>query len=197
VVTADHGEGFAPELRRVHHAGRLHDDLLFVPLMMRWPGRLPVAREERRVTTLDVMPTVLALAHVAAPPSLRGRPLFTPARGFGALVGPLWSLDVHPQPSVAEESAFLVDPDGHRHLSTVRQAAIVARGLKLISAHDTRELYAPGEDPEERANLAAARPADAARLDRRLGRILPHLGADAEPIRAETTEQLRALGYIR
>jgi hypothetical protein len=34
---ADHGEGFDYDLARVHHGGRLHDDLLRVPLLIRLP----------------------------------------------------------------------------------------------------------------------------------------------------------------
>ncbi len=197
VVTADHGEGFAPERRRVHHAGRLHDDLLAVPLLLRWPGRVPVAREDRRVTTLDVMPTVLALAGVPPPAALRGESLLAPARGLARLVGADFRLDVRARPSVAEESSFLVDASGRRHVSTVQQAAIVGRGLKLITAGDVRELYAPREDPEERTNLVSVRAAQVEILERKLGRILPHLGAAPAGMRPETARELRALGYLQ
>ena len=64
VVMSDHGEGFEPELGRVNHCGRLHQDLLHVPLLL-WlpeaaPGDEPMPRVERRLcSTLDVVPTIL------------------------------------------------------------------------------------------------------------------------------------------
>ncbi len=45
-VTSDHGEGFDYELGRVHHGGRLHQDLLRVPLYFDLPSSLPEARRQ-------------------------------------------------------------------------------------------------------------------------------------------------------
>src|SRR5205814_917213 len=57
-----------------------HDDLyagtLRVPLVLRWPGRLPAGlRIGSRVRLIDVMPTILELLGVSAPPSLQGERL--------------------------------------------------------------------------------------------------------------------------
>ncbi len=66
VFMSDHGEGFEPELGRVHHCGRLHGDLTHVPLAI-W---LPPAVRERyeppsvvrhACSTVDVVPTILTL----------------------------------------------------------------------------------------------------------------------------------------
>jgi arylsulfatase A-like enzyme len=180
----------------VHHGGRLHDGLLAVPLVVRWPRRLPGALVVRqRVTLVDVMPTVLALAAVPAPPGMRGRVLLEP--------GPDDRLDVparirrEPRPAVAEESTFLVDPSGHRQASSVRQAAIYGHALKLIRAGGEVRLYDLARDPGETVDLAAARSADVSRLERRLLRILPALDAPGAAPRPEVVEQLRALGYVR
>ena len=48
VLTSDHGEGFAPSLHRTWHRKRLHDDLVRVPLILRWPRRLPWRRSRKR-----------------------------------------------------------------------------------------------------------------------------------------------------
>jgi arylsulfatase A-like enzyme len=66
VFMSDHGEGFAPEEGRVHHCGRLHNDLTHVPLILWLPERLrsryDVPREETRFcSTLDVAPSILTL----------------------------------------------------------------------------------------------------------------------------------------
>src|SRR6185369_13700653 len=74
VFTSDHGEAFG------EHGAYLHDDLyagtLRVPLVMRFPGRVPAGRRvPDRVRLLDVMPTVLELLDVQAPSGLQGRSL--------------------------------------------------------------------------------------------------------------------------
>lgn len=66
IFVSDHGEGFKPELGRVHHCGRLHQDLLHVPLAVWLPPELRrrytlPAVEERFCSTVDLVPTVLAL----------------------------------------------------------------------------------------------------------------------------------------
>ncbi len=66
IFVSDHGEGFEPELGRVHHCGRLHQDLLHVPLVVWLPEDLRkqyelAAVDSRHCSTLDIVPTVLAL----------------------------------------------------------------------------------------------------------------------------------------
>ncbi len=61
VFTADHGEEFW-EHGRFGHGYTLHDEVLRVPLVMRFPGiREPGRRVERVVGTVDVLPTILGL----------------------------------------------------------------------------------------------------------------------------------------
>ena len=64
VFVSDHGEGFEPEVGRVHHCGRLNEDLTRVPLIIWLPPELreqyELPREESRVcSTIDVVPTLL------------------------------------------------------------------------------------------------------------------------------------------
>ena len=65
VVTADHGEEFM-EHGRVGHGHSLHDELLRVPLILRWPGGR-AARATGQVELVDVMPTLLDLVGTASP----------------------------------------------------------------------------------------------------------------------------------
>jgi arylsulfatase A-like enzyme len=69
VFTSDHGEGFEPELARIHHAGRMHDDVLRVPCVMHLPSSVPrdvratlEAARSRTIGTVDLVPTLLDLA---------------------------------------------------------------------------------------------------------------------------------------
>jgi arylsulfatase A-like enzyme len=195
-ITADHGEGFRPDLHRLHHGGRLHDDLLRVPLLVRWPGHVPRRVVEERVELLDLMPTLLRLTGVPAPAGLRGRRVLVPSRGLPRWNGRL-RVRVVPQPAVAEESTYHISEAGLRVESARRQAALYGRdGLKLIRSGERKELYDVERDTDERHDLGAERAADVARLDRQLARKLPGLGGPGAPPRRQVIEQLRALGYL-
>ncbi len=66
-VVSDHGEGFDGEHLRVHHCGRLHEDLLHIPVILRLPPGTPGApapgtRNHRPASLIDIAPTLLALA---------------------------------------------------------------------------------------------------------------------------------------
>ncbi len=69
IVVSDHGEGFDGPAARVHHCGRLHQDLLHVPLVVVLPPDTPDAPAPGTVvdtpcSVLDVVPTLLGLAGV-------------------------------------------------------------------------------------------------------------------------------------
>ncbi len=66
VLASDHGEGFDADRERVHHCGRLHDDLLRVPLLVVYPpsvdGAPPPGSEVTAPCSLiDVAPTLLGI----------------------------------------------------------------------------------------------------------------------------------------
>jgi hypothetical protein len=83
VVVSDHGEGLDYDAGRVHHGGRVHDDLLRVPLYFDLPSTIA---ENRRIdmaaamstgliSTTDVLPTMFDLAGVGPGPAVDGRPI--------------------------------------------------------------------------------------------------------------------------
>jgi len=76
VVTSDHGDEFG-EHGALGHAVTLYEEVLRVPLMIRWPARLSgVNQIDIPVSLLDVMPTVLELAGAASGSSAgHGAPL--------------------------------------------------------------------------------------------------------------------------
>lgn len=85
VIVSDHGEGFEPDLGRVHHCGRLHEDLLHVPLLVHTPpsvagGSIP-PRTVRHVRSInDIVPTVLRMVDGSTTATLDGRDLFGPEK---------------------------------------------------------------------------------------------------------------------
>jgi arylsulfatase A-like enzyme len=82
LFVSDHGEGLEPERERVHHGGRLHEDLLRVPCSVRLPqstaaetvAAIATARNQP-VTTVDLFPTLLGIAGATVPDDIEGRDL--------------------------------------------------------------------------------------------------------------------------
>jgi arylsulfatase A-like enzyme len=69
VVTSDHGDEFF-EHGRKGHAESLYDEVLRVPLVMRYPKKIAAGRVvDRQVRLMDVAPTILELAGVYRPES--------------------------------------------------------------------------------------------------------------------------------
>ncbi|MBN2369150.1 MAG: sulfatase [Vicinamibacteria bacterium] len=156
VVTSSHGEGFRPDLKRVHHGGRLHDDLLRVPLVIRWPGRIEPRVERSIVAAIDVAPTLLALAG-GDQEGFRGRALLTLPESAWPFFGKrrFKAVDQPSRSIMTEESAMRVLPSGERESASVRQIAVYSEGVKLIDNGETVELYDLKIDPSEERNVAA------------------------------------------
>jgi arylsulfatase A-like enzyme len=188
VFTSDHGEAFG------EHGTFLHDDLyggtLHVPLVLRFPGRLPAgARVAGRARLLDLMPTVLDLLGVTPPPDVQGRSLAAAARGAPG-----------PDPVDAAISEYDSRPSGGA-LESVRQGSDV-----LIRNNDRLELFDLATDPGEQNDRATADPARAAALRssleswratcRELASRFGPRAADRKAPDAQTLRQLRALGYV-
>lgn len=66
VVLADHGE-LLGEGGRFNHAGRLDPELTAVPLLVKRPGQKKGERSQALVSSVDVFPTLLAVAGLAPP----------------------------------------------------------------------------------------------------------------------------------
>src|SRR5262249_40200765 len=85
LFVSDHGEGLEPDGERVHHGGRLHEDLLRVPCSLRFPRSTPTetvtgvaTARTQPVTTADLLPTLLGIAGATVPDDIEGRDLSRP-----------------------------------------------------------------------------------------------------------------------
>ncbi|MEM7354270.1 MAG: sulfatase-like hydrolase/transferase [Acidobacteriota bacterium] len=77
VLVADHGVSFRPgDSRRLLTETNMHD-LLSVPLLIKAPHQSQGRREEGRVTTLDVLPSILDLLDIEPPWPMTGRSAFS------------------------------------------------------------------------------------------------------------------------
>jgi len=191
VVTADHGEEFLDH-GSASHGYTLYEELIHVPLIFHAPGRLAPRRVPAQVRSIDVLPTVLALAGIAErPEGIQGESLVALMKG-----------ETDQGPLVAFSEATYV---GERR--SVRQAD----GLKLIRslAGEADQLFDLRDDPDERQNLLTGEAEPPEGLVDRLAEwvhankeirtaLFGEEGAGQEIVLdAETRERLEALGYIQ
>ncbi len=72
IITADHGEEFG-EHQHTSHGQTLYDEMIKVPLIIRFPhGEYGGTQIEEPVTLIDVMPTILDYMGIQNPPGMSG-----------------------------------------------------------------------------------------------------------------------------
>jgi arylsulfatase A-like enzyme len=191
VVTGDHGESLGDHGEKYHNRF-LYDATLRVPLVVVAEGMVPAGTNvAQNVGHVDVVPTVLELAGVAAASSLDGRSLVPALAGGRLPERPLlaetlvWSLE---RPYGIEVRALLEGDE--KFVRTDRYGRTVRR-----------ELYNRSADPGEISDLARRRPARIAELDARLTAALRESATGAPPLEPfefdeETQARLRSLGYL-
>jgi arylsulfatase A-like enzyme len=134
VITADHGEEFFDH-GGLGHGKTLFDEMIRVPLILRWPGQIPAGLEiEDQVRLVDLMPTLLALAGASKPIESQGRDISPLLRGE----------KMPPEPALSE---LLIFDSGHRALRSNRQ--------KLITEKTGDRYYDLVADPLEQAPQTA------------------------------------------
>ena len=181
VVVGDHGEGLGFH-GEYTHAFLTYESTLHVPLLLHFGTPLPGGvRDDRPVSQVDIMPTVLSLLGIDS----------TVAGDGEALTGSVGKT----RPVYFETLAGTMEY-GWEPLLGVRT------GSRKYIHSSQAELYELARDPDEARNLAAAEPAAAARMKDLLGALFgPELEqvADVTPTVAPSAgdlESLQALGYL-
>ena len=163
VLTSDHGTEFF-EHRRIDHGFTLYQELVHVPLVVQLPGRTTGVTIDDRVSSIDLMSTVLDLLGIdpsdKAKRQLRGRSLVP------AMQGSTVKRDVFCETNYREYTykRSITAPDGWKLIYT----------LELRS----RELYNLTDDPGEKKNLAKVNTDKADELERRLFAHFRSIGHD-------------------
>lgn len=208
VIVSDHGE-LLGEHQMFGHEASLSEYLLDVPLIMRYPEKIPAGLEvEEPVSTVALFPTLLDLADLPPPDG-------THARSFA----PLFSGQVEPSrsPLLSEQHGLApLVPGSYKETGPfdrlgVRYRALEEDGWKLVVDSEGNEwLFRPLEDPTETENLAERYPEKVAELKASLETVVaafalgdldaealtPHGSAGTE-LDPEVRERLRALGYAQ
>jgi choline-sulfatase len=204
VLVSDHGEEFLDH-GSFAHGHSLYQEILRVPLIVRWPDGLAAGRRvESAAQHVDLLPTILAAAGARSPAGLPGMDL----RLLAAADAPV----------EREVSSDL-------SMAGTRVSSLVARGMHLLVRERPNpdvELYDVAGDPREERNLlatpatpataetaakAGSRMATASPPGVRLGYLMSRLrtlhglesagtGPKRAPISSEAAARLRALGYL-
>jgi arylsulfatase A-like enzyme len=179
ILTADHGDEFLDH-GSVDHAHTLYDELLRVPLIIRFPKSASQGTIHAQVQTIDILPTILDVLKLPADPHWMGRSLLMYQNGANG----------HEPAPVFSERADLISLRSGTH------KYIYNTELK------TGELYDLQNDPGEKNDISAAEPQIANRMQ---GEVLQWLETmrKATPkesgvtIDQHSVKELRSLGYIR
>lgn len=181
VFTADHGEGLGEHDYYFDHTDYLYDELLHVPLIIRFPGSGGESREvERLVGQIEVLPAVLRSLSIASSEQFEGS----------------GTLDGGPEAPVFAETYY-------------RKAkwTLFTQGLKLIQGREAFELYDRRADPGEQRNILDSN-MDTVLMDhvsRLRGTLEATMNQDrlalGAPTRRKMSEefqrQFKALGYVQ
>lgn len=185
VVVGDHGHGLGQHHFMSH--GTAYAEQLHVPLFLRAPGHAPRV-VERPLSTIDVLPTALALA-----PALCDEAFLAQCRGGDALAA-----------EFTERPLFGMSPP-QRGLVTL----FTTEWKLILDGRDHAELYSLASDSFELDDVAAKHPEMVKKMARLLRHELdeqrkrqrlhhPEGGPDGgvvAPVPPEILRQLESLGY--
>ncbi|MEM6796459.1 MAG: sulfatase-like hydrolase/transferase [Acidobacteriota bacterium] len=190
VMTSDHGEGRG-EHNETTHSMLVYNSTLHVPLIMKPPAGVVEperagARVAPKVSTTDILPTVLDLLGLETPEKIQGMSLLPYLEGEG--------------PSDARREIYAETLSPRLSRSWGEQRALFLGDYKYI--HGPRsELYDITQDPREVDNLIDSEADLAGKMERKLASYLVEhavSGLDASvAIDEETARRLQALGYLQ
>jgi arylsulfatase A-like enzyme len=196
VVTGDHGEEFMEHGSLEGHAWTMYEEVIRVPLIMRFPDGLGGGRTVgRQVRNIDIMPTILDWLQLNGPSALEGKSLLPAIRE---------TCTIHGGCEMAPEVAF----GETRRFNLTRASARSAAGRKVIFTNGGTavEYFDLNRDPGEQVNLkdAGGDPPheEFVRLEKSLddwlnGRNPATAAGRAEEVAIDqrTRDQLAAMGY--
>jgi arylsulfatase A-like enzyme/Flp pilus assembly protein TadD len=194
-IAADHGEAFG-EHGEERHGMFLYDETIHVPLLLKLPReRLGGKRVDERVGLVEVAPTLLQGAGIAAPAAMQAKSLFSLIDSANANAGQTSAGDKDGPPvrSVYSESNYSHRAFGWSELASWRT------GKYLYVEAPKRELYDQSSDPDTKKNFAPSATAVADTLASQLKDFqqkTTSVGTGPTKLDPTQAEKLRALGYL-
>jgi arylsulfatase len=144
ILFGDHGESLTEHDIYWDHSG-LYETSVQVPMIMRWPGRIPEGRRVKGlVQQVDMLPTILEAAGILTPSNIDGRSLWPSIRG---------------EADGTHDAIYLSE------CAWQASRGIVTKDYKFIRTLDAgpfvrppRELFDLRVDPDETVNIAESSP---------------------------------------
>lgn len=212
IFTADHGEAFS-EHQLPGHQNVIYDEVLHIPLIIRYPGMSTIGRTREPVELIDVYRTILDLAELPVAQGVRGESLVPILDGSSETRDSQFSY----------ASRYYLQHLGQHHLAVrdrkykliakvpydtpqgVKPGAVIQKKPQwgLDEPGVTLELYDYAEDPGEKVNLIfnGGDPKVVEKLEASIlawrDRVLGSTGGREQKreIDDATRETLRQLGY--
>ena len=136
IWTTDHGDALACHGGHFDKASYMPEEMIRVPLAVRFPGRIPAGRQsDALVSNIDVAPTMLDAAGLAFADDVDGESLLPLCEGRGGA----WRDDL------------MCETYGH-HQDHVGRVVLTDRFKYVANRGDMDELYDLTEDPYEMTN---------------------------------------------
>jgi arylsulfatase A-like enzyme len=177
VITSDHGE-YLGERSYWGHGHELHENVLRIPLIVKFPGATAPERTPLAITHAQLHSVILQAAQGKSLPEMTIEPSAAPQ-----VVAQVWL------------------PPKRRFQWNAARAVYSTRWKLIQKVGAPSELYNLAEDPEEKDDLFASRQEFATQLASELIATLPPIRLDdssrfdSKALSPEAVEQLRALGY--
>jgi len=189
IVTSDHGEAFG-ERHLLTHGVSAYQDLLHVPLLIKYPRVRSGVTATQIVSSLDLMPTILDVVQGELPVAGDGETLASANRERDKVV-------------IAESfPSDQLTPLLEDRFDRVERA-LFQGSLKFVSStQGKRECYDLASDPNEQVDLHESSGEACQELEGRLEDWVSsvsgesHSGEEFE-VDPETLDRLRSLGYVR
>lgn len=185
IITSDHGEFFG-EHDFWYHSHELYEEVLHVPLIIKYPSfHSQNGVYSKRVSLVDIMPTILNFLKLPIPQDVQGIDLF---EDNSRVIAEVYK-HKYKKPRYGEE--FVRD-----------LKALFLDNYKYIKDSKSRgELYDLNDDPQELYNLIDKMPEKVKEMEAQLVELLPYSESQISvevPVKLDKTtkENLRALGYI-
>lgn len=179
IFTSDHGEEFGEHGKMGWHSHTLFDELLHVPLIIRFPrGQFAGTSIPAQVRSIDILPTALELLGVKRDPSFQGLSLI---------------------PLVTGEQQTLDDDRAISQRDSSRPVPPTSLRRTKWKYH-RKKLYDLAADPAEKVDVSGQHPEILAKMRSEIEDALKDSGSTTSEeavLDSSLTEQLRTLGYTR
>ena len=210
IFTADHGEAFSEHMLPGHQ-NVIYDEVLHVPMIVRYPGAVKAERSSEPVELVDLYRTIADLAQVEAPSEVRGESLVPILEGRANQRRQQYSYHSRYYVNELGLHYLAIRDRDHKLIARVpfqakpgRRAVQNEPEWSLDQPGTTLELYRYSDDPRERTNLIfrGAEPGVADRLMKELLSWRDRIAGDtsdqgptAVDLDEKTRNTLRRLGY--